>query len=388
MDNEWTETQEQKIERGGKIVGRKIILEKRKFNKKFLGVEFETIDILIRLFGITLIVIAVFDYINKVEDRNNENIRQNTAETEATKRYRDEQTRQAKEDSQRQINFQRELEEKRRILEKTFANSLQQIAAQKQLDIDKEKREYYSTTLTKISTKMAILLQKPPYSQSYIDAKEELTTELYGKLIPIRDKNISEVFAQFKRLLEITELVKEIGFACDSMDSHVDNITFRLYGIKYSYEEDTMNYKRVALQKDSSLFNYNRWRIGIGLSALTSKSKEAKYLSESFKDDYSNMLDKISILSGDTLYEGYLGQMQLAAFLFQNLTESRSYTIELEKLCRNYVERFLEWPEIMHLNENKQLMTDTEEYFNRLIIETKSRFDSLMEKRIEFYSVK
>ncbi len=393
----WTTTKEEKTELNGEIVTRKVVLEP---TKNFLGVSVDTIDLLIKISGIVLIFIAVFDYLDKVEAKNQEEIRQHYSDSVSTARYREQQFNYSKEqqrlDTQlaaqqqeianNQLNFQKELDFKRQELEKRLANSFEQIYLQREGEIARERRGYYSSSLTNSSSRMEILLNKSPSSEIYSKAKEELLFDSYPQIGNIGDTRLLNMFIEFKSTLAVYELLQQLAPISDTMFKNC-------FAISQKIKKDT-GALRVAFYnnwKDSLIYYESQeYRIGRYSAQLWLKAREIEAAAKSVSGETKAQALRAAKILNDSIANGYGDYASLIStfctILSHKYSQSQSYT---EQAFKVFAEGLIyarsvwdaHWAESINFNKIKDSM------FLKLQ-NLKSEYDAMVHEKLSFYNEK
>lgn len=399
MSNQkWIETREEKTELNGEIISRKIISETNKPINKFLGIKTEAIEIVIKISGLILILIAVFEYLNKIETKNQEQVRQHYSDSIATAKYRTEQFNYSKEqqrlDNQlasqqneiasNQLNFQRDLDFRRKSLEKNLTNSLEQIYLQKNFEIDKERREFYSSTLTGISINMEVVLFKSVNSAEFIKSKENLLFELYPKLKIIGDEELLKKFLDFKNNLLLFEILKDAISLSDTLRERAVEVWSKGKIAKL----DSSNKLKIQI-KDSIYYEEHITALLNNSLALIQKAIEIIPLINNFEDETQRLkIDKMVSIIDDSLGKKYFSYANTLT-KYQIVLYNKIGSLNPELLAESYEEliKFLStYENIESIDKNKNKLEYYSDELNQNMKDIKSEFDIVMNKKIDFYN--
>jgi len=397
MNNQnWTNTKEEKTELNGEVISRKVISQP---SKKFFGINFDTIELLIKIAGLILILIAVIEYLDKVEAKYQEQIRQHNSDSISTERYREQQLNyskeqqrldiqlatQQKEIANNQLNFQTDLDFRRQSLEQGLTSNIKQLYLQKDFEIDKEKRGFYTSALTGTSISMEVLLYKPVNSSAFVQSKESLLYELYPKLGIIGDEAIMQKFIVFKNYLLAYEVIQD----AISLSDTLYNLSKEVWSKESSNFDasEKLKYKLNEQARDSLFYRTHRIEIFRNAQKLDNKSDEILLLASNLEGELNNNLSKSVSLIKDTLVNDYQTYAKNVGEFEAILTNYFTWLsdIELTKVYEDKAKYLSSFSNVYYIDKkNTALKLLLKELSNKLKT-TKSEFDVLMNKKIEFF---
>lgn len=386
---------EEITEENGKEVSRKIIREPGKPVKKLFGISREVLDIIIKIIGLTTIAIAVFEYLDKVQDRINAERIRHEENLAATIKYQKEQQRLDSEFSLKQnqlatnqLQFQIAQENQRQNLEKQLTNSINQLQIQKANEIDKERRLLYMTSLSNASNDMEILTGKQYNGTDYLKAKDNLLYQLPAQIRIIGDEKLIATLDSFKNHLKAYELWGQILLFCDS----VRPIPGQLHE-KRTLLEAAKKYKSEnSMSEDSSAYLTILIKATRLCYSIVQASNEILLLTQFNEEPYKEIYRTSEMLS-DSLNKQFsnfklYGGTSSIIYLEDNINNSAiKKLIQLQNPSKNLAPALPKLPYIDWLSLVQETLYTPHDMLI-LLNQIKNRFNSLVNEKIKFYQIR
>ena len=283
-DNNWQDVSEEVLEKDGEIVSRRTTRQVKYASTTVLGLNKERIELILKLAGLLTAIIAVFNYLGTIKERQREEVRQHSSDSTSNAHWQAEEIAQQSHAAANELNAKRELGARHEELEKRLANSFALIYAQKQVDIDKEKRDYYLTTLTGASVQMQILLDKPLSSKDHNNANDELFLRIYPRIGNIGDSAILKAFLDFRALTQAEE-------ATEVANTTTDTIMGLMTEVQAYLKKDSINVRHSIANGKSDSFQYLNSAV-LNLHELIKKQEQASLELQAVYTHNSKMFDR------------------------------------------------------------------------------------------------
>ncbi|HEY4061195.1 MAG TPA: hypothetical protein VGM30_04805 [Puia sp.] len=208
---EWQNVREEITEIGGREVFKKITREVSGQQASARADFMTWADFGLKIVGLVTVLVTICQYFDSVKDKQKEEVRQHTSDSTSSARWHIS-------DSTSNAHWQAEQIGQQKELDKRIANNFALIVAQNNVEIEKEKREYYLTTLTAASAQMETMLEKPVSSPQFNDASDALIPVL-PRIANVGDTAILNVFLAFRDLAQALEAMTAMKKSIDTIRS-------------------------------------------------------------------------------------------------------------------------------------------------------------------------
>lgn len=247
-ENDWQDVSEEVIEKEGKIVAKRITRNAKGTTSPYSSFK-EWVELILKIAGLATIILTIFKYFDSVSERQQEAIHLRISDSTSNDHWKKEQLDQQKIIADAELKQKQDDAAHHEELEKRLANNLELISAQKQVDIDKEKREFYLTTLTTASINLEILLDKPFSSKEYKSSRDLVFIELVPRIAAIGDTALIKTVLSFKDILSLKEYIDGANQGVDSLRESERSIRIKLGD----------NYNDILKNRENRISNSLEW---------------------------------------------------------------------------------------------------------------------------------